>query len=105
MKEGIDQPGQQLKLYGELSRKEYKIVFLQRLQHNCFRNLQKTSLVWHSPNTLPIIRSNGWLYMNISFRRAKHADVRFKVVVRRVREMKPYISILYCSLGLKYNDK
>jgi hypothetical protein len=90
MREGIAQPGQQLKRHGE---------FLQRLQHNCFRNLQKTSLVWHSPNTLPIIRSNGWLYLSISFRQAKHADVSFKVVVRRVGEMKAYISILYCYLG------
>ena len=86
MREGIDQPGQRLNRYGEFSRDEY-------------RNLQKTSLVWPSPNTLPIIRSNGWLYLNISFRQAKHADVSLKVVVRGVGEMKPYISILYCSLG------
>ena len=48
MRERIDQPGQRLNRYGELSRDEY-------------RNLQKTSLVWPSPNTLPIIRSKGWL--------------------------------------------
>jgi len=43
--------------------------------------------------------------LNISFRQAKPADVRFKGVVRRIGEMKLYISILYCSLGWKSKEK